>query len=48
MEFNIACTTCDYPSMISGSFVSGSSTVTGLMCSNPSCPEYFIPITGSE
>jgi hypothetical protein len=44
MDYNIVCQTCDFPSMISGSFISGSSTINGIMCSNPPCPDYFIPI----
>ena len=45
MDYNIICATCDFPSMISGSFISGSATVEGIMCSNPLCPEYFVPIS---
>ena len=44
MEFEIVCQTCDFPSMISGSFVVGSTIVEGIMCSNPPCPEFMIPI----
>ena len=48
MEYNITCETCFEPSMISGSYASGSVVVNGIMCSYPPCPEYFIPITGSN
>lgn len=44
MEYNITCETCDFPSMISGSFISGSTNIDGIMCSNPPCPEFFKPI----
>lgn len=45
MEYNITCETCYEPSMISGSYVSSSAIVNGIMCSNPPCPEFFIPIS---
>ena len=45
MEYNITCETCYEPSMISGSYASGSVTVDGIMCSYLPCPEYFIPIS---
>lgn len=44
MDYNITCQTCDFPSMISGSFTYNGATVEGIMCSNPPCPEFMIPI----
>ena len=44
MEYNITCQTCDFPSMISGSYANGSVIVDGIMCSYLPCPEYFKPI----
>ena len=43
--YNITCEVCYEPSMISGSYASGSVTVDGIMCSNLPCPVYFVPIS---
>ena len=43
--YNITCEVCYEPSMISGSYASGSVIVEGIMCSYLPCPEYFIPIS---
>ena len=37
MEYNITCETCYEPSMISGSYASGSVVVNGIMCSYLPC-----------
>ena len=44
MDYNITCQTCDFPSMISGSFTYNGATVEGIMCSNPPCSEFMVPI----
>ena len=45
MDYNLTCTTCGFPSMISGSVQFSGSLVSGIMCSNPPCPVLYIPIT---
>jgi hypothetical protein len=44
MDYNLTCTTCEFPSMISGSVQFSGSLVSGIMCSNPPCPVLYIPI----
>ena len=48
MDYNITCTTCGYPSMISGSFISGSQNVNGFTCTHKECSFYYVLITTSN